>query len=315
MKTLLQTVTLKSPHHYGRRVPPQFLGPVLEVIPNIVRHSIRMAVEGRSRAKGKRPDWLCLAADIRFVGHSGDDETVLQFEAPALGAAAPKLYEQGEFWPTRPDPSDTGFDLLGDVVTDVAAGNADSERFDPPLLGQVAKLRPALSGPFSAMSITGQRYAVDHAALVTATIVETARAFYNDTPSPRRVRLVGKLDMLRASTQAFGLILDDGHEIPGVLTVGDIAGLTPLFKQRVLVLGKAVYRPSGRALRIDADEILAATEQDRFFTTVPPPRRHKFDLTRLLREQPNKKSLAAIFGKWPGDESDEQIEQALKDLS
>jgi hypothetical protein len=28
-----------------------------------------------------------------------------------------------------------------------------------------------------------------------------------------------------------------------------------------------------------------------------------------------KKGFAAIMGKWPGDETDEQIEQALKDLS
>jgi hypothetical protein len=33
---------------------------------------------------------------------------------------------------------------------------------------------------------------------------------------------VGKLDMVRASTQSFGVLLDDGQEIRGVLVEGNV---------------------------------------------------------------------------------------------
>ena len=114
-----------------------------------------MAFESRSCARGKRPSWLTAASDIRFVGHSGDDTTILHFEAPCLGEAADKLYEQGELWPTRPAASDTGFDLLGDVIADVAADNEDSERFDRPLLQEIEKFRHGLNGWFQESGIHG----------------------------------------------------------------------------------------------------------------------------------------------------------------
>jgi hypothetical protein len=38
-----------------------------------------------------------------------------------------------------------------------------------------------------------------------------------------------------------------------MLTEGDFAQLTPLFGRRVQVQGRAVYRPSGRLLRVDVE--------------------------------------------------------------
>ena len=153
MNTTSQTVILTSKDHYGHKVPPKALGEVLHVLPDAVRFSIRMAFESRSRARGKRPSWLTAASDIRFVGHSGDDATILHFEAPCLGDAANSLYEQAELWPTRPDAGDTGFDLLGDVIADVAANNGDSERFDRPLLQEVERFGHGLRGWFHRWSL------------------------------------------------------------------------------------------------------------------------------------------------------------------
>lgn len=44
-------------------------------------------------------------------------------------------------------------------------------------------------------------------------------------------------------------------------------------------------------------------------------RREQFDLHETIRSQQHKKGLAAIMGKWPGDESDDEIALALKELS
>jgi hypothetical protein len=314
MNRINQTVTLRSDHHFGRRLPPQALGHVLDVIPGAMRHSVRMAIEGRSRAKGKRPAWLRAATDIRFLGHDGTDQTVLHFEAPSLGEAAPNLYCQQELWPTKPAPEDTAFDILADAISDVAAKNADSERFDRPLLDNIVGFRHALHHAFNEIEFTGRR-TVAGQAVISPSVVEIARTLYTNTPQPQRVRIVGKLDMLRSSTQSFGVILDDGQEIRGVLTNRDIAHISSLLEQRVLVLGKAIYRPSGKLLRVDAEEVVQSDQTASFFSVVPKPVRKQFDLRETVREQQHKMGLTAIIGKWPGDETDEQIEQALKELS
>jgi hypothetical protein len=315
MTAASQTIILRSNQHFGRRVPSKALGCLLEMLPDTVRQSVRMAVEGRSQAKGKRPDWLRAAADIRFLGYEGEHETVLHFEAPTFGEAAPRLYEQQELWPTKPAPEDSGFDILADLFLDVAAQNVDSERFDRPLLGQVYGLRHVLNGTFHEMALTGRRHTAQQPVVVTLSILEMARNLYTNTPLPQQVRIAGKLDMLRASTQSFAVLLDDGQEIRGVLREGDIEQISPLLNRRVLVLGKAVYRPSGRLLRVDVEEVTLPSGQEDFFSTIPKPIWKHFELRDVVRQQQHKMGIAAVIGKWPGEESDEEIEQALKELS
>ena len=270
MSHVTQTITLTSDQHYGRRLPPQALGHALNAIPTIVRQSIAMAFRARSLVRGPRPLWLKAASDLRFLDHQGDDETVLVFEAPMLGEAAAELYQQQEFWSTRPDPGRTGLDLLGDVLRDVAAHNEDSDRFDKSLL---------------------------------------------KTPLPHRVRVAGTLDMVRASTQSFALRLDDGQEVRGVLLSGTILETALHLNQRVLVLGNAIYRASGRLLRIDADEITLAEDESPLFSRIPPAKKRRFDLDEILSQESHKKGFGAILGQWLGDETDDQVEQALLDIS
>jgi hypothetical protein len=315
MNPILQEITLKSEQHFGRRLPPYTLGKALVEIPVVVRSAISMAFRGRSGAHGKRPGWLTAASDIRFVGHIGTDESVLQFEVPRLGEAAGDLYKQGELWPSRPDGNDTGFDLWCDILADVDAKNEDSDRFDPLLLRRLSSFNRVFDGTFQEMLITGQRYTPAHPGRMNSTTIATAKQLYCNTPAPRRVRLAGILDMIRASTLSFALRLDDGQEVRGALAAGQIEDLAPLLHKRVMVLGKAIYRASGRLLRVDADEILLSSENDRFFSTVPPATHATLNLKDELRRQQHKVGLAAIIGKWPGDETDDEIEQALNELS
>jgi hypothetical protein len=314
MTTLVHKIVLTSEEHFGGKLPPRQIGLLLAEIPGAVQSAISMALRSRGSLRG-RPAWLQRAGDIRFVGHQGNHESILFFEAPPLGEAAQELYQQGELWQTRPDEADTGFDLLGDVLAEVGRENADSDRFDVVLLRRLRRFRRVLTGPFQEAQIESRRFDADHRARLSPPILKSAERLYANTPSPRRIRLVGTLDMVRASNQTFGLKLEDGEEVRGVLREGSIEEMASLLNKRVLVLGKSIYRPSGRVLRLDTDEFRAATEQDDFFSRLPEPPRRKLDMKTILRDQEHKKSIRAIFGKWPGDETDEQIEQAMKELS
>ena len=51
----------------------------------------------------------------------------------------------------------------------------------------------------------------------------------------------------------------------------------------MLVVGKAVYRASGRPLRIDAESVTKTTDEGRFFSSIPKPVRQHFDWRGRLR--------------------------------
>ena len=314
MNPIEHSIRLSSQNHYGRKAPPKSLGIVLRLVPYVVRQSILMAFEGRTAPRGRPPEWLERASDTRFVGISGDDDTVLHFEAPPLGEAAAAIYEQQELWNTRPDPEDSGFDLLGDVIRDVRSCNAESDRYDSRLLNRLASFKNALKGPYQSFAVCGHRF-VDSPAIFDGETLRNASGMALTTPAPNRVRVVGTLDMIRVSTEAFAIKLDDEQEVRGVVAGGEIGNLSELWQQRVLVLGTAVYRPSGSLLRVDADQVSLAEGEPSLWSRMPEPSRSPLEKMRLRIPQGPKSGLAVIIGRWPGEESDDEIDAALKELS
>jgi hypothetical protein len=295
--------------------PPEPVGHLIQQVPAVVGMAVRMAFRGRSNARGPRPGWLKAMTDVRFVNAAGGDETVVRFEVPCFGEVAGELYRQLEFWPSRPDQEDTGFDLLGDILVDLAEQRDDSDHFDAPLLKRLGRFGNVVNGCYQEMLVTGRRYRPAQPARLTETSLVTARSFVEVTPPETPSRLVGVLDMIRASMNSFALKLDDGTEVRGVLDDGRIADFRNLVNERVEVCGKAVFRASGRLLRVDADSVEAAPNGLAVWSKVPRPRAAVLDVASLRQPQTPRSGLAAIIGKWPGEETDEEVATALRELS
>jgi len=315
MSIRVHEIQLRSERHFGGKLPPRYLGYLLAELPILVQQTISMALRNRSSLQGRRPQWLERAGDIRFVNHGGNDTSVLYFEAPTLGDAAREVYQQDEVWPSRPDGEDTGFDLLGDVLSDVAKNNSDSDHFDPTLLKRLMRFQRVFTGPFREIDITSRRYDARHPSRFTPATLQTVQTFLGDTPAPKRARIVGTLDMIRVSTQTFGVRLDTGEEVCGVMPDGSFDELKALLDQRVLILGKAVYRASGRLLRIDADSVTSGEGEPSLWSRVPKASTAKIDVSKLHKPQGPKSGVAAIMGKWPGTETEEEITAILEELS
>ncbi|WP_437755369.1 hypothetical protein [Sorangium sp. So ce1389] len=316
MPIVHHAVRLSSPKGFGHRVPPAPLGVALKQVDAAVRRSVLMAFEGRSVTAGRPRAWFNAACDIRLVDVEGNDDTTLHFEAPELGEAAAELYLQTEMWPTRPPPGWTGFDVLAGVLEDVGDGNPDSERFDRPLLQHLVHFGRLLETGFDALRVEEHRTGVPGEAVLDRATVETARKLSASTPRAQAVRIAGLLDMVRVSTQSFAIKLDDGEEIRGVLTGASVDAVGVFLNRRVLIHGRAVYRPSARVLRLDAERIEDGEGVSGFWSKVPKPIfGRRFDPRALHRPQTATTGVNAIFGTWPGDETDEEFDQAIKELS
>jgi hypothetical protein len=288
----------------------------LRVIRATARDATRMAVEGRSRIRGRRPSWLDQVADIRIADMSiCSDKTVLHFALPELGQAAPELYDQQEFWPTVPARELTAIDCLGLAVDEIASSNVDSAGFDTGLLKDVAKLGKGLNGTYRELRLS--RHGLSRApGVVDLGVVERAEQLRLQTPEPRAVRVAGRVDMIRASTESFSIVLDDGMEVRGTLA-DDSLGIEDLkryFHQRVLVHGRAIYRPSGRLLRLDAEALEDGNGAPDLWSRVPEPMLSRVVLEPQAGGPAAKKGVTAFFGTWPGDESEEELLEALAEL-
>lgn len=310
-----QTVRLSSLEHFGRRVPPDGFGDVIKTLKKTARGSIRMAVEGRSASKGALPTWLKRSADIRFIDLDGEDDTLAVFECPLLGDAAEDLYDQPQLpgMETLPDPELTGLDLLGLVFADVEAGNEDSGRFDRTLLRHIGRFGSAFKSGFDDIMLEGTRADGSLPTRLTSIGLETARGFADRMPASRPVNIVGVLDMIRASTRAFEILIENGLRIHCVLEDDDMGVLTDLFESRVLVRGEAEYRPSGKLLRVSVESVEDGANAPAVWSAVPPPleRRDHADVRQVQTETTG---VNAFFGAWPGEESDTEFRRMLEEV-
>ncbi len=266
---------------------------------------------GATCAGSRRVGWNA-ARTSAFWGYDGNGTTNLRFQAPRLNSVASELYQQPSLFGGPPPGELTAFDLLAETVHDVERGDKDSEKFDTPLLQRLSRFSRVFDGPFTGLELSGRNTGPCH---LTPAVLQTARTLSACIPQPRRVRVVGVLDTVSESRQAFVLRMAQGEMIRGVLLDSSINELAKLFGRSVLVLGKAHYRPSGALLRIDADEFRLATDADNFFAKTPEPfvnAKRKFN---ELDKKRMAEGLKSIFGKWPGDETNEECEAALRELS
>ncbi|HEX8619644.1 MAG TPA: hypothetical protein VF911_18835 [Thermoanaerobaculia bacterium] len=288
------------------------LGDLTAVLLDATRGALRLRVEGRSTARGSLPAWLGGAADFEIVGIEAGS-TLLVIEAPTLIEAAPALFaQQALFEPI--DSSDSAFGVMEQTLRAAVDGRSDSDFFDQPLLSVFRRFDRVLSAGFSSIELTNGKAGAERV-VVDCDSVAAVDRLIRTTPEPQRTRVAGTLDTIRHSDRMFTLLVDDGKAVKGIADGFAAEQLAGLFGQRVTVAGTAFFRPSGSLLRIEADSIEAAGAEAAVWARVPAPLFRVADAPSLRQPQGLRSGVNAIIGRWPGDESEEELAAALKELS
>jgi hypothetical protein len=311
-----QEILVETRDGYGDRPPMEFCGTIFRGLTPMLGYSVRMAIEGASSSAGAPPVWLRRASDVRVTGVSGREAaTIFHVEAPPLGEAAKEVYLQDSLWETKPAETDTAINVAARVFDDVARADAESSRYDRQLLSRIMRMRRVFDDRVVSIRFPVAMTNGGLSTLVTPQVVQSAARLADRTPQPRQVRLTGVLDMIRHSTRSFGLKLEDGGEVRGVLeTHEQMEDLKQFLGKKLLVLGRAVYRPSGKLLRVDAEGFEAGEGQPLLFAKVPPARETRPALVRMKPVSHQRQGVPAFFGTWPGEETDEDFERILVEL-
>jgi hypothetical protein len=136
----------------------------------------------------------------------------------------------------------------------------------------------------------------------------------DETPAPRAVRVTGTLDTMSASSRMILLILPDGEKIQARLEEPDFELLPTLFRQRVTISGMARFRPSGRLLVMDAEYLGPATPNDTIWERMPTARPGAAAPVFTPMPQDRASGVAAFFGIWSGEESEQDLLRALEEI-
>jgi hypothetical protein len=317
MNNVERSFRLEAQSGLGAHPRPELIGPVLTHLHDTLQDAVRMGFLHTSRARGRIPGVLKAAADVRYVGHSSVDDgaTVLRFQVPTFGAVAASLFAQTQLWADGPSADETAFELLGATLLDVDARRSESNRFDPGLLRRISSYR-RLFRKDALSAIVLPDVAIEGRVRLDATVIQAARELAAVTPSPRRVRVTGRLDLMGASQGVLKLHLDTGAIVTALWEgLEPLESFTSLFNKDVVCEGNGVFRPSGTLLRIDADALAPAGASDSFFARVPIAVPN-LDISRAARLRPGEASAyAGFFASIPSEESNEEFAAAVAELS
>ncbi|MDZ4835159.1 MAG: hypothetical protein SGJ27_15390 [Candidatus Melainabacteria bacterium] len=212
------------------------------------------------------------------------------------------------------DHTTSAFKMFEQSLVEAVSGQEDSDLFDDYLLRTYYRFSNILGSDVESIEIrNGRKNAVP--VIISSFGLEKVKALRTSTPHPQAVKLSGRLETIRYSDKMFELVTQSGEKLRGVApahwNVDDIA---KLWGTKVTVDGTAIFRPSGCLLRLEASTITPARDIDlEIWSEVPTPS-FKNELRELNQSQGPKTGLNKLWGQWPGEETDEQVREALQTL-
>lgn len=301
-------LTLLSGREDELRISASLLQEALSALIDGARSATRFAIEGVSVRKGPKPEWLEAACHVDVTGLVKGSAR-LELEAPTLDESGawsllggPTLFDD----PKRGTQDKTAIDLLGEVLAAFVEGRLEDVVADRALLDSCVRLVKADPCGVKIEGISGRSQPLvlqpEHASQI-----EQLR---DKTPPNEATRVSGVLDTISESRPDIILSVG-GVRVPARLREHDAELLHRLFRRQVVVSGTARFRPSGKLLSIEVVTIQAATDKDQIFATLPEPRSQT---PLFLPAHRAKTDVSAFFATWPGEETEEELLLALKDL-
>jgi hypothetical protein len=303
-------VALHGPQAADDRISGHLFRDLLDVLIEGSERALRFRIEGRSAPAGPRPAWLGRIADFSLLRVPELGASTAAIESKPLIETMPERFKQNELFDNL-DPSKSPIELFEDGLEDAINGNGDSVLFDPALVKTFERFASLLDQGLDDIElINGRTLRIDRSA------VERVSQLQRASPQPQRARVAGRLEAIRYSDCRFSLVLRDGETVQGTAVGPGQGALQSFFGKQVVVSGMAIFRPSGKPLRLDAESFSLATEQEeKIWSSLPKPLLGLRPPSAWREEQRPKGDLKALLGKWPGDEEDDEVQSALETLS
>lgn len=285
-------------------LPLGLLRDLCDILLEGAQRAARLAFEGRSTGRGPIPGRILDLGDVRVSSYrQGSLDLIVT--APTLREAGADLVAQQNMFSDVLAPDVTAMDLLFEAAADAVAGRQDSERLDSGMLDVLSRTHGLFGRGVKGLSFRGHGSQL----AISAVQAENIKRLREQTPEAHVGRVLGVLDSVTVSSKSFMLRLKGGVNLRGLAPALSPEELGAQLGRTVVVEGMIFFKPSGRPLRIEADYVAAARPGDELWAREP-----RAEVTYRPSLAPTA-DIGAVYGQWPGDETDEEIFAALEELS
>lgn len=144
--------------------------------------------------------------------------------------------------------------------------------------------------------------------------LDKIESLYKSIPSPQKTIVAGIVDEMKFSREQVILSTNDHKKIVVVVAREMFQELKEYFGQEIAINGMAHFKPGGQLSYVKMESFGEAGPAGRLFSKKPHKLTIQQQLALQLREGKKHNPLEDIAGKWPGEESLEELMEIIKDL-
>jgi hypothetical protein len=308
MKTIKYKIRIKGLRTPSGTISILALKDLASIFIENSERALRLAIEGNSLKKGQPPLWLKEAVDFNITS-IGKGSTTLSLEAPELCEVASEQINQQHLWINLPEPNDTALTIWANSFNEATTEKYESEMYDKGLLTSFISFKDFIDKYAQSIEIDSmydkkvQKLNIDQQQL------ERVQKLTASIPEPRKIILSGLIDVIEHFAGRFKLYLENGEKIQGEIdrSILDLEVMRSYWGKKVTVRGMADYKPNGKVRFIKVDLLKPFEESEKLFEEYmifEEPRELVYQISKYKSES---SSLKEIWGKWPSEESIEQI--------
>ncbi|MBS4058398.1 MAG: hypothetical protein KKD74_07840 [Bacteroidetes bacterium] len=280
-------------------------------IRNIAEGALQMRLRGVSLTKGRKKVSLSEALRVSLTGIK-DGSTILQLNAEQFSKTL-------EPWQTdifRQEaqqnlPDHTPVSLFIEAFRDATLENGNQDLLDKSLLKELKQFKKAFQSDNEVFVISNE--GTIPALELKKPDFKKIQELDEEIPDSEPILINGIVEELKYSKLKVKIKTSEGIVdgfLSDDLTSDDIA---QYWGKEVTIGGTAHFKGGGRSV-IEISRIFEASEGDQYFSRKPKAETVEQQINRQLKEKGFKNTLADIVGKWPGEETDEEFEELLKNL-
>lgn len=126
-------------------------------------------------------------------------------------------------------------------------------------------------------------------------------------PEPSKVTVLGTFDELKYSKQKVVLVTADGVINATVPDEALFLQMLDFVGKELTITGMANYKPNGKLSYIEINNFAEPGKADKYFAKIPQALTVQQQIDFQLKERKSLNPFASLIGKWPGEESWEEV--------
>jgi len=273
--------------------------------------SLQIRLKGVSTLKGPKKIFLAEALNVTLTGIK-EGSTCLEFEtepfSKTLGSFQLDVFRQE----SQNDLLHlTPFSLFMSAFQEAVKDEPSSDLLDKPLLRELKNYKKAFLSDSESMTITNQG-SIDTVTLNNETFAKI-KILEAEIPDPKPVILNGKVEMLKHSKQKVTIQTEEGMVDGFIGENVKPEEIGAYWGKEITIAGMAHFKPGSKTI-IEIDRISEPSVGDDYFSKKPKSETIEQQITRQFHEGKKPNAIAELVGKWPGEETDEEFEQLIKEF-